>query len=83
MSADNSSAPAFPGTEKNGDGSHYFSHPGLTKREEFARSAMQAMITGILSGGGDLDDKAGATIVLASVSLADGLLAALAKGGDA
>jgi hypothetical protein len=83
MSADNKKAPAFPGQEKNGDGSHHYSHPGLTKREYFAGLAMQAMVTGILACGNEVDDDAAARIVLIAPVLADGQIAALSKGGDA
>lgn len=39
---------AFPYNERNNDdGSHYFSHDGLTKREYFAGLAMQAIVTGL------------------------------------
>ena len=80
MSADNSSTPAFPGTEKNCDGSHYYSHPGLTKREEFARSAMQGMLA---SEGDDTCYYKPEHAADRAVEFADALLAALAKGGDA
>lgn len=80
MSADNSSAPAFPGSEKNGDGSHHYSHPGLTKREEFARSAMQGMVTGYWTT--DACGLSPEEISEHAVGYADALLAALAKGGD-
>ena len=33
--------PAFPFTELNGDGSHYYSHGGMTLRDYFAAKAME------------------------------------------
>lgn len=39
----NGNEAAFPWDDKNGDGSHYHAHAGLTKREYFAAMAMQGM----------------------------------------
>lgn len=36
--------PAFPWDEKNCDGSHYHSNPGMTLRDYFAAKAMQSML---------------------------------------
>jgi hypothetical protein len=84
MSADNINAPAFPGSEKNGDGSHYYSHPGLTKREHFAGLALQAMGTWVPEYNAAATSSAGLEARANwAVRQADALLAELAKGGDA
>lgn len=38
--------PAFPFDEKEGDGTHYHSHGGMTLRDYFAAKAMQSFMQG-------------------------------------
>jgi hypothetical protein len=42
MSEIKDGGPAFPFDERNGDGTHYHAHAGMTLRDYFAAKAMQA-----------------------------------------
>lgn len=44
MSVKDDVGPAFPHDEKNGDGSHYHSHMGMTLRDWFAGQALVAIV---------------------------------------
>ena len=49
MSAQNDGGPAFPFDEKNGDGTHYHSHAGMSLRDHFATHAPVSITDAFLS----------------------------------
>lgn len=59
---------AFPFNERNDDGTHFFAHDGLTKRELFAAMAMQGLLA---------SDAPDDFVARWAVSAADALLTAL------
>ena len=65
---------AFPWDDKNGDGSHYHAHSGMTKREYFAALAMQGMLANPTG-----DAVYASSYAKAAVTSADALLDELAK----
>ena len=44
MSAIKDGGPAFPFEEKEGNGTHYYSHPGMSLRDYFAAKALPTII---------------------------------------
>lgn len=65
--------PAFPRSHDS-DG-----HNGMTLRQHFAGLAMQAILSGVVSSGGDTSREDADIFAEASVIAADALLSALAK----
>lgn len=66
------SGPAFPHDEKTHDGSHWFTHPGMTLRDYFAGQALAWL---------DADQGSYANAAREAYAVADALLTERAKGG--
>ena len=70
--------PAFPFNEKEGDGTHYHSHAGMTMRDYFAAKAMAALLQNALDNEITFDgyDSFDGMIAEQAYGLADAMLAA-------
>lgn len=80
---------AFPLQERNDDGSHYFSHPGMSLRDWFAGQAMQGLVKEIAENlsedfddGNARADKALSNGASLSYMIADAMLKERARGNE-